>query len=344
MRLLQAHKGFLIAVFVALALVPVLANPYYVFIGNMMMLFIILAVGLNLLIGYSGQLALANAAMFGIGAYGCGVLQVTLGFPFWISAPLGALLAMTIGTAIALPALRLSGIYLALLTLAFAMIVHWVLLHWNTVTYGAGGFQTPRLDLSPLPIDSDTGTYYLSLIVAIGMVTFAWRLVRSRIGRAFVAIRDGEVAAQALGINLVKYKVLAFALSGFYAGVAGALYVPLLGYLAPEGFDLFQMIIHKSMVVVGGMGSVLGSVIGAVVITIVLEVLRDVKDIQEIFFGAILIIFVLFRPKGLVSIFHLIPGWREPLNSAGRQIQAPPPEPASGPEQPVSGAVGGRDT
>lgn len=343
MRLIQAHKGFLIVVFVALALVPVLANPYYVFIGNMMMLFIILAVGLNLLIGYSGQLALANAAMFGIGAYGCGVLQVTLGFPFWISAPLGALLAMTIGTAIALPALRLSGIYLALLTLAFAMIVHWVLLHWNSVTYGAGGFQTPRLDLSPLPIDSGTGIYYLSLIVAIGMVAFAWRLVRSRIGRAFVAIRDGEVAAQALGINLVKYKVLAFALSGFYAGVAGALYVPLLGYLAPEGFDLFQMIIHKSMVVVGGMGSVLGSVIGAVVITIVLEVLRDVKDIQEIFFGSILIIFVLFRPKGLVSIFNLIPGWREPLNSAGRQIQPPPPEVTGGAKQPVADAVSGRD-
>lgn len=346
MRLIHAHRAFLLIVFLALAVLPAVANPYIVFVGNMMMLFIILALGLNLLIGYAGQFALANAAMFGIGAYACGVLQVTYGLPYWLSAPLGAVIAMSIGTTMALPALRLSGIYLALLTLAFAMIVQWVLLHWNAVTYGAGGFDTPPLDLSPLPVDPTAGIYYLSLIVTLGMAGFAWQLVRSRIGRAFVAMREGEVAAQALGINLLKYKVLAFALSGFYAGVAGALYVPLLGYLAPEGFDLFQMIIHKAMVVVGGMGSVLGSIIGAVVITVVLEVLRDVKHIQEIFFGAILIAFVLFRPTGLVAVFHLIPGWREPHSStelAEDKDRAQPQEahPATGlalsSEEPASG-------
>lgn len=314
MNYLLAQRTFLLAVFGVLAVVPMLANDYFVFVANMMMVFMILALGLNILIGYAGQLALANAAMFGIGAYATGLLQVKLGLPYWIGAPLGAVIAMSIGTVMALPALRLSGIYLALLTLAFAMVVQWVFLHWESVTFGAGGFPTPRLDLSPLPLDPDTAIYYLSFVVTIAMLAFAWFLVRSRMGRAFVALRDGEVAAQALGVDLLKYKALAFALSGFYAGVAGALYAPLLGFVAPEGFDLFQMVIHKAMVVVGGIGSILGSVIGAVVMTVVLELLRDVKSIQEVVFGAILIIFVLFRPAGLVALFQFIPGWYEPVS------------------------------
>jgi len=318
-RLAFGSRQFLALLFLGLAIIPWVANPYILYVANLALLYIILALGLNMLVGYAGQFALANAAMFGIGAYGTGLLEVRLGLPYLLAAPGGAVLAMLIGTAITFPALRLSGIYLALSTLAFAMFSQWVLLHWNSVTYGGGGFRVPNLDLSPLPIGPDLGIYYLSWVVTLVLVVLAWSLVRSRIGRAFVAIRDGEIAAQSLGIDLLRYKALAFALSGFYAGVAGALYTPLLGYISPEGFDLFQMIIQKSMIVVGGMGSILGSVIGATVMVAVLELLREFKSTQEIVFGSILIAFVLFRPRGIVTLLRRLPGWEEPLSSFDRR-------------------------
>ena len=317
MRLVVGHRPFLVILFVFLALLPTFANPYFMFIANMLMLYMLLALGLNLLLGYAGQFALANAAMFGIGAYGTALLQVKLGWPYWCAAPSGAVLAMLIGTALAFPALRLSGIYLALATLAFALVTQWVLMHWESVTFGAGGFAAPVLDLGRLPIGPDLAIYYLSWIVTVALIALAWSIVRSRVGRAFVAIRDGEIAGQALGIDLLKYKAIAFALSGFYAGTAGALYPPLLGFVAPESFDLFQLVIQKSMVVVGGIGSIMGSIIGATLMVVLLEVLREFKAAQEIIFGAVLIAFVIFQPHGVVALFKKLPGWEEPLNSAG---------------------------
>lgn len=315
LRFLLGNRGFLVALFGALALLPAVANQYTLFVGNLVMLYIILALGLNLLVGFAGQLAFANAAMYGIGAYGAGLLQVKVGLPYWIAAPGGALMAMAIGTLLAFPALRLSGIYLALATLAFAQATQWVLLHWERVTFGAGGFPVPEPDFSPLPISADHGIYYVSWIVTLALLVLAWHAMRSRIGRAFVAMRDGEIAAQALGIDLLRYKAMAFALSGFYAGTAGALYCAVLDFVAPEGFDLFQMVLHKAMVVVGGLGSVVGSVLGAALLVYLLEVLREFKATQEIAFGALLLGFVLFQPRGLVDLLkRRVPGWEEPLH------------------------------
>jgi len=290
------------------------------------MLYVILAVGLNLLIGYAGQLAFANAAMYGIGAYGTGLLMVKAGWPFWAAAPGGALSAMAIGTLMAFPALRLSGIYLAMVTLAFAQFTLWVMLHWESVTFGAGGFSVREVEFGPLPVGPDIGVYYLSWLVAVAMVWLAWNIVRSRIGRAFVAMRDGEIAAQALGVDLLRYKVMAFALSGLYAGTAGALYCALLNFVSPESFDLFQMVLHKAMVVVGGIGSVVGSVLGASLLVFLIEVLREFKGTQEIVFGSLLLGFMLFQPSGIVALLkRWIPGWTEPLHH-----RAPKP-PATGP-------------
>lgn len=322
MSLLLGSRSFVALLFAALAVVPWVANPYHLYIGNLVLLYVILAIGLNILVGYAGQFALANAAMFGIGAYGAGLLQVKLGLPYVVAAPGGALLAMMIGTVMAFPALRLSGVYLGLSTLAFALLTQWVLLHWRSVTFGAGGFPVPQLDLRPLPIGPDLAIYYLSWLVSLALLILAWLMLRSRIGRALVAVRDGEIGAQSLGIDLLRYKALAFAVSGFYAGVAGALYAPLLGYISPESFDLFQMIIHKSMIVVGGMGSLIGSVLGATVMVGLLEFLREFKSTQEIVFGGILIGFVLFRPRGLVTLFQRLPGWEEPLSAIDRERYA----------------------
>jgi branched-chain amino acid transport system permease protein len=306
-----------VALFAALAALPAVANQYTLFIANLMMLYIILALGLNLLVGFAGQLAFANAAMYGIGAYGAALLQVRLGLSYWIAAPCGALLAMATGTLLAFPALRLSGIYLALATLAFAQFTQWVLLHWNAVTFGAGGFPVPQPEFGALGLSPDRGMYYVSWLVTVALLVFAWRVVRSRVGRAFVAMRDRETAAQALGVDLLRYKAMAFALSGFYAGAAGALYPAVLAYVSPEGFDLFQMVLHKAMIVVGGMGSIMGSVIGASLLVYLLEVLRQFKATQEIVFGSLLLAFVLFQPRGLVDFLkRWVPGWAEPLHYA----------------------------
>ena len=312
---LVSCRSFLTLLFGALLLLPAFANQYTLFVGNLMLLYIILAMGLDILVGFAGQLAFANAAIYGIGAYGTALLQVHLGWSFWAAAPVGAVLAMSIGTLLAFPALRLSGIFLALATLSFAQATQWVLWHWESVTFGAGGFRTPPVQFGWLPIKPDYGVYFLSWAMTLALLLLTWRIMRSRIGRAFVAMRDGEIAAQALGINLLSYKSMAFALSSFYAGMAGALYSAVLGFISPEGFDLFQMIIQKAMIVVGGLGSVVGAVLGASLLVYVMELLREFKSTQEIVFGALLIGFMVFQPNGLVVFMkRWLPGWEEPLH------------------------------
>jgi branched-chain amino acid transport system permease protein len=310
------RRNVLLALLAVAVVVPLVANVYYLFVMNLIVIYVILAIGLNVLVGYAGQLAFANAAMFGIGAYGTGLMQVHLGWPFWLAFPAGALISCLVGLAISLPALRMSGLYLALSTLAFAQFAQWVFLHWESVTFGAGGFKTPALSFAPLPVEKPAGVYYLSLALAVLLFLFARNVVSSRVGRAFVAVRDGEVAAQSLGIDLLRYKALAFALSGLYAGIGGGLYSALLNFVAPEGFDLFQMILQKSMIVVGGLGSVAGAVLGAAMVVVLLEALREVKGAQELVFGALLVMFVLFLRGGLVSVIKRhVRGWEEPLRA-----------------------------
>jgi branched-chain amino acid transport system permease protein len=324
---LVGNRSFLTLLFGVLLLLPAFANQYTLFVGNLMLIYIILALGLNILVGFAGLLAFANAAIYGIGAYGTALLQVHLGWSFWLAAPVGAVLAMVIGTLLAFPALRLSGIFLALATLAFAQATQWVLWHWQSVTFGAGGFRTPAPNFSWLGLHQDYGIYLVTWLVTVLLLMFTWRIMRSRIGRAFVAMRDGEIAAQSLGIDLLAYKAMAFALSSFYAGVAGALYSGLLGYMSPEGFDLFQMIIQKAMIVVGGLGSVVGSVLGASLLVYIMEFLREFKSTQEIVFGVLLVAFMVFQPHGLVVFMkRWLPGWEEPMHVPER-IAAKLPEP-----------------
>jgi branched-chain amino acid transport system permease protein len=316
---LVGNRSFLTLLFGVLLLLPAFANQYTLFVGNLMLIYIILALGLNILVGFAGLLAFANAAIYGIGAYGTALLQVHLGWSFWLAAPVGAVLAMVIGTLLAFPALRLSGIFLALATLAFAQATQWVLWHWQSVTFGAGGFRTPAPNFSWLGLHQDYGIYLVTWVVTVLLLIFTWRIMRSRIGRAFVAMRDGEIAAQSLGIDLLAYKAMAFALSSFYAGVAGALYSGLLGYMSPEGFDLFQMIIQKAMIVVGGLGSVVGSVLGASLLVYIMEFLREFKSTQEIVFGVLLVAFMVFQPHGLVVFMkRWLPGWEEPMHVPDR--------------------------
>jgi branched-chain amino acid transport system permease protein len=316
-----------VALFMILFAAPILgANEYYRYALNIMMIYIILTVGLNLVMGHAGQLVFANAAIFGIGAYGTGLLEKHFGLPFWLCLPAGTLLATVIGLALVLPALRLSGIYLALATLAFAQCALWVMMHWTSVTFGAGGFTIPSVSFAPLPVASEIGMYYLSWILCILLVWFARNIIRSRIGRAFVALRDHEISAQSLGVDLLHYKATAFALSSLYAGAAGGLFAGLLRFVGPESFDLHQMILQLVAVVLGGIASLSGSIIGGVLIVLVLEATKAFKLSVEIVFGGLLLTFVLFAKGGLVVLIRRwLPQWNEKLHgtshgASGREV------------------------
>jgi branched-chain amino acid transport system permease protein len=335
LRVLLTERNLAVVLFGGFLLVPWLgANPYVLFIATLMLIQIILALGLNILIGFAGQLAFANAAMFGIGAYGSGLLQKHFALPFWFTAPVGAVAATAVGTLLVLPALRLSGMYLALTTLAFAQCAIWVMMHWTPVTFGASGFTITVVDFSPLPLTSEHGMYLLALICCVLLLVLARNIVQSPIGRAFVALRDHEIAAQALGVDLLHYKVLAFALSGFYAGVAGVLYSGTLSFVGPESFGVHQMVLQLAAVVMGGIASITGSVIGGIVIVLVQEVVREFKFSIEIVFGALLLLFVLLQPAGLVDLFRRFGrDRRERLHwpGSGRIEEAALAPPPSGP-------------
>lgn len=293
---------------------PLEANPYIIYVANIGFIYVLLSADLNILIGYTGQLAFANAALFGVGAYTTGLLQVRLGFPYWAAAPCGVAAAVILGLVIAFPALRLKRLYLSLASLAFAYSSLWVFMNWEPVTYGAGGFRVPPLDLGALPIARPIAIYYMSLVAMVVLVLLLWNLIRSRVGRAFVAVRESEVAAASLGISLMKYKAIAFGISAFSAGLAGALFETLLGIVTPESFDIFNVVLQFCMVVVGGLGSLWGSVLGAAVLIVADEAIRAFRDLEEMSFGAIILLCVLFMRSGLIgTIKSRIGGWDEPL-------------------------------
>jgi branched-chain amino acid transport system permease protein len=317
MATLFSRKSILVIVLLSLLFLPAVMNPYFLFLINMVYIYIILSVGLNLLLGYAGQFAFANVAFFGIGAYTTGLLQVKLGLSYWLALPLSGLFTAAIGVAIGLPALRMSGLYLAIVTLAFTQLTQWVMIHWNSLTFGAGGFKSPVPPFGFLPWSSEQGVYYLSMVVCAILVLVAWNITRSKIGRAWVALRDSEVAAQALAINLAYYKTMAFGISAFYAGIAGALHAAALRYVSPEGYDLLQTIIHFAMVVVGGLSSITGSICGAILVYVLQEALRSIESLQEILFGVLLMLCIIFLPEGLFSLVkYRVEGWKERLRRA----------------------------
>ena len=302
-------------------IVPVLGtNQFYLYVATMVLIYMIL----DSRIKHSGRLC----RTIGVRQRGdvrhrrlCrGLLIKHLGVSYWLAAPSGVIAAMAVGTLLALPALRLSGIYLALATLAFAQCTLWVMMHWISVTYGASGFTIGSISFWPLPISSDHGMYYLSWICCVALLLLTRNLIQSRIGRAFVALRDHEIAAQSLGIYLLKYKALAFALSGFYAGVAGVLFAGLLTFIGPESFGLQQIVLQFAAIVIGGTATLAGSVLGGFLIVFVQEIVREFKFSIEITFGALLALFVILRPSGLIDLIRLVsPNWREKLHGADHE-------------------------
>jgi len=307
-------KRVLLSLFLlGLCLLPLVLNNYYQFVLNTMLVYVLVAIGFNIVIGYLGQLAFANAAFFGIGAYATGLSMAHFGLPFLLAMVVGTVAGGIAGALLGLPALRVKGYYLAIITLAVGELMRWFYVHADKITFGPGGFNIPDVSLFGQVLE-DRGKYYLFLLIVSVALTATSLLLRSRYGRAFVAIRNNEMAAASLGIRVSRSKVLAFMWSGLIVGLAGALFASLNGRVSPDTFGLAQMLMHFSIVVIGGMGSLTGSVIGAVLLTGAPELLRNFPGLEEIVFSLVLIIVLFFMPKGLGGLAaRYLPFMRERL-------------------------------
>ena len=283
--------------------VPFLVNRYIQYVLNLILVYVLVGVGFNIVIGNLGQLAFANVALFGLGAYASGILVVHAGWPWWTTVIPAGLIGALAGILASLPALRrIRLFYLAIMTMAFGELLRWIYIRAEPLTNGSMGLAVPPPMLLGIRLQSDRSKFYVFLVLVVVMVLLTSSLLRSRFGRAFMAIRDNELAAAAMGIATDRYFVLAFAWSGFVVGVAGSMYTALVGHVTPEAFNLLELILHFAIVMVGGLASLAGSVIGAIVLTTTPELFRSFPGVQELMLSLLIIGVLLFLPRGLVSL------------------------------------------
>jgi branched-chain amino acid transport system permease protein len=323
MEILQTPATkFCVASFLAFMLVwPFLVKGEYLWITMQIAIAVVGAVGLNILTGFTGQISLGQGAFLGVGAYTSAYITAKLGLPFWIGVPAAGVVTAVAGMIFGIPSLRLKGLYLASATLASQFILEWVFLRWESVTGGSYGIIVPRPSIGGYVFESDRSYYYVVLAIASLMVLFAVNLVRTRTGRAFMSIRDHYISAEIMGINLFKYRILSFAVSSFYAGVAGALLGHSLKFVSSEQFHIGVSVTYLAMIIIGGLGSILGSIFGAVfmillpqAITVMTNVLgasfpnieQAVIALEQGIFGAIIILFLIFEPDGLAHRWKMI--------------------------------------
>jgi branched-chain amino acid transport system permease protein len=317
-RLLLIFPGFAL-----LAALPLVATSYYLYLAELAMINVIVAVGLNLLSGNCGQISLCNASFMGIGAYCTALCTTRLGLPTLISLPAGVLISALLGAALGYPARRLSGLYLALITLGFLELVGIVIEEFPNYTGGIRGLKVPRPEMFGHSLQSNSLLYLLVFVLTVGAIAVGYNIQRSRFGRAFDAVRQSPFAAQALGIPVARVKMIAFSLNAAFAGFAGGLLACVVGFIDPPEFGILTSIQHITFIVVGGLGSIAGSIAGAVLLTALPEVLRGTQEYGELIYGVILLGTLLFLPRGLVGLVARL----ETL----RPAKPPVKEPAYGP-------------
>lgn len=296
----------LVAALVFLAL-PFLVTNYVLYLLNLMALNLILAVGLDILTGWTGQISLGHAGFAAIGAYASALAMVHLGLPFWLATPLAAFFCAAVSLIIGAPALRLTGHYLALATFGFGEVVQLTIVHWESLTNGSRGLTVPPFTLGALTLGTDRSMYYVIIPVTAVLMRLAWNLSRSAMGRALRSIRMSELAASSVGIHLPRYKTLAFAVSAFYAGMAGGLFGGMVKFIEPGAFSVWNSILYLTMIAVGGMRSIPGALIGVVLLTLLPELLRDLQHYMELGYGLLLLSFIIFIPEG---IYGRLRSWR----------------------------------
>jgi branched-chain amino acid transport system permease protein len=305
----DGHRFWYGLLLAALVAAPWWLPGYWLAQLTFVFIYSIVGLGLMLLAGFTGLFSIGHAAFLGVGAYAQAYFT-NLGVPFPLALALSATLSAAVGVVVGLPALRVKGIYLGIATLSFGFIVEEVLARWESVTGGNAGLHLKAPDLLGLKVSSGIGFYFLCLVICIVATLAILNLLRSPTGRAFVAIRDSEVSAQSMGIQLARYKTLSFALSAALAGIGGALYAHKLTFISPEQFGILQSIELLLMVVIGGLGSVHGAIFGAIFLIAMPQAISLGKDflpavigqapgLQSVVYGVVLVAFVLFEPLGI---------------------------------------------
>ncbi len=313
-------RWLLAAFFVALLAFPAVATSYWLDVASRVGIATIAALGLNLLTGFTGQISLGNAAFLSVGAYTTAWLS-NKGVPFVLAMYLSGLVSALVGMVFGIPSLRLKGLYLAIATLAAHFIIAFVVTHWDSVTGGVNGTSVEPARIGSFVFDSDQRLYYIVLAAASFHLWFAKNLFRTRMGKAFIAVRDHDISAEVMGVNVFKYKLYAFAVSSFFVGVAGSLLAYQARIISPENFPLSVAIDQLGMIIIGGLGSVLGSILGAAFITLLPELLRlgtsalsgQLPTLVQIFaalklgvFGLTIVLFLIFEPDGMAARWHRI--------------------------------------
>jgi branched-chain amino acid transport system permease protein len=305
--------------------IPLSLHEYYLSIANLVWIAVIGAIGLNILVGYTGQVSIGHGAFMSVGAYTAANLATRLDSPWPVNLLAGGLMAAAVGAVVGIPSLRIKGLYLAIATLAGQLIIEWTI---NHVTFISGGVQAsievPRPRLGAMVLSSQRDMYYFLLVFVVLAIVGAMNLVRSRVGRAFIAIRDQDIAAEIIGIDIFRYKLLAFAISSFYAGMTGVLYTYFLGIANYEQFQIGVSIDYLAMIIIGGLGSVLGSIFGAIFVTLLPIVIRLsmeafggvflsqqtvlnlIPNLRLMMFGALIIFFLVVEPDGLNRLWRNI--------------------------------------
>jgi branched-chain amino acid transport system permease protein len=306
-------------------LIPLTLHEYYLSIANLVWISVIGALGLNILVGYTGQVSIGHGAFMSVGAYTAANFATRLDAPWPVNLLAGGLMAALVGAVVGIPSLRIKGLYLAIATLAGQLIIEWTI---NHVTFISGGVQASievaRPRLGPYVLASQQAMYFFLLFFVVLAIVGTMNLMRSRVGRAFIAIRDHDIAAEIIGINIFRYKLLAFAISSFYAGVTGVLYTYYLGIANYEQFQIGVSIDYLAMIIIGGLGSVLGSIFGAMFVTLLPIVIRYAMEafsgvlfsqatlhnlipaLRLTLFGVLIIVFLILEPEGLNRLWRNI--------------------------------------
>lgn len=308
--------SFLVLLFV----LPFFLDDYFLYLFNIIFIAVIGATGLNILTGITGLISLGQGAFIGVGAYMAGYLSNRYGVNFLVAIPLAGFITAGVGMIFGIPSLRLKGLYLSIATLAAQFILEFVFIRAESITGGVAGLSLDYGNFFGISIDNDFKFYFFGLVVTIILLLIAKNIVRTKVGRAFLSIRDNYIAAEAMGINIFKYKMISFGISSFFAGVAGAMWAFYVTIITPEHFTIGVSIQYLSMIIIGGLGKILGSIFGAVFITLLPEFLRFVSEylssyypflteafasIREGAFGIVIILFLLFEPEGLVRRWNL---------------------------------------
>ncbi|MGG1675027.1 branched-chain amino acid ABC transporter permease [Neobacillus sp. NRS-1170] len=302
--LLSKKKPWIFLLVLALLVFPIIGEQsvYLVSIFVMICVYAITAMSLDLLIGFGGQISIGHAGFLSVGSYTAAILASKLVLPFFLVLPITGVITGLIGLLIGLPSVRLSGHFLAVVSLGFGLAIPQIALNWSSLTGGYSGLSVLR----PEWLSADIQFIYVIIIITMLITWLLHNILKSRLGRAFVAIRESETAAQATGINLSFYKTLMFVISAFFTGIAGGLYGYWLGFVSPNDFTIVTSFLLLGMIVVGGLASIPGAIIGAIVFTVLPELTKSFIGLTNIIIGIAIVLVILFRPHGLMSLQELL--------------------------------------